>query len=73
MRTLIAFVALATAIASPAFAGSTRTHAKHQTISPYGQYVPARVRQPVYGSRQYVGTDPDIYIRPRRQGFVGWY
>jgi hypothetical protein len=68
MKTLIAAVALATVIASPAFAQTTQ----RVRVNPERQYVQpnpprnsaARSSYDVYDNRgQYIGSDPDPRVR----------
>jgi len=63
---LVAPVALAAAITSPAFAQSVSTPRTHKAMSAYARSVPAHVgRSPyaVYQGGVYVGTDPDPNVR----------
>jgi hypothetical protein len=63
-KTLIATLALATLVASPAFAAQTKNHARAATQSSdaYARYLAPDHNAVVFGNRV-VGEDPDRNIR----------
>ncbi len=63
---LVATVALATVVASPAFAKSVHHHSHGGVVSAYAKSAPAGVGRSsvaVYWSGRYVGADPDPNVR----------
>ncbi len=63
---LVATVALATVIASPAFAKSVRHHSHGTAVSAYAKSAAAgvgRSSNAVYWQGHYVGADPDPNVR----------
>jgi hypothetical protein len=66
MKTLITSVALVTLIAAPALAQTKRAPAQ-QSQSQVQQKHSANIRNDVYVSGRYVGSDPDAFIRLQMQ------